>query len=115
MPAPRIYADFHNLDDSNRLRLTCAGTAEDLSRQGIELREGLPLTFYMDDADDQGQADDLLVEGITHYDQEAGCWVAAVDWTTLRHVSSEGPQSTGSGTAALPRLGVEDNPTNPCS
>lgn len=29
MLAPRIYADFNNLDDANRLRLTCVGTRED--------------------------------------------------------------------------------------
>ena len=57
MAAPRVYADFQNLDDHNRLKLTCAGTGQDLARQGIQLQEGLILTFYTDDADDQGQPD----------------------------------------------------------
>lgn len=97
MLVPRIYADFHNLDDANRLRLTCAGTREDLARQGIELQEGLRLTFYMDDANDSGQPDDLLAEGVTHYDQEGQCWVAAMNWQTLRHDSEEtsGPMIKG--------------------
>jgi hypothetical protein len=89
MPAPRIYADFHNLDDANRLRLTCVGTREDLARQGIELHEDLRLTFYMDDANDSGKPDDLLADGVTHYDPEQQCWVAVVDWQTLRHDSEE--------------------------
>lgn len=89
MPLTRIYADFHNLDDSNRLRLTCAGTWEDFSRQGIELREGLHLTFAMDDANDSGLADDLIADGVTHFDQEQQCWMASVDWTTLRHASED--------------------------
>jgi len=89
MSTSRIYADFHNLDDSNRLRLTCVGTSEDLARQGIELQEGLRLTFYMDDANDSGKPDDLLAEGVTHYDPAEQCWVAAVDWPTLRHASDE--------------------------
>ena len=38
---PRVYADFQNLDDANRLRLTCAGTAQDLERLGLRLTEGL--------------------------------------------------------------------------
>ncbi len=59
MSSQRVYADFQNLDDSNRVRLTCAGTMNDLTRQSIELREGLVLTFYMDDADDQGDSDEL--------------------------------------------------------
>ena len=55
MSTPRVYADFQNLDDANRLLLTCAGTLQDLQRQEIQLQEGLLLTFYSDDADDQGQ------------------------------------------------------------
>jgi hypothetical protein len=91
MSEPKIYADFHNLDDSNRLRLTCAGTREDLERQGIELREGLVLTFYMDDADDRGDPDELRTEGIVHYDESESTWVASVDWSAIRHASDEMP------------------------
>lgn len=87
MAAPRIYADFQNLDDHNRLRLTCSGTLQDLERGGLQLREGLALTFYTDDADDQGQPDELRVDGVVHYDAESRCWVAAVDWNALRHAS----------------------------
>jgi hypothetical protein len=90
MTHPRVYADFQNLDDSNRLRLTCAGTARDLARQGIELREGLILTFYTDDADDQGRPDELLADGVVHYSAADKCWVANVDWSALRHASDEG-------------------------
>jgi hypothetical protein len=89
MSHQRVYADFQNLDDSNRLRLTCAGTMNDLTRQSIELREGLVLTFYMDDADDQGDADELRTDGVVHYDQEDCSWVASVDWSALRHASVE--------------------------
>src|SRR5947209_832835 len=86
MSIPMVYADFHNLDDSNRLRLTCAGTREDLARQGIDLREGMVLTFYMDDADDEGRPDDLLAEGVIHLDGR-GDWVASIDWSAVRHAS----------------------------
>ena len=50
MSQPKVYADFQNLDDTNRLRLTCAGTIDDLARQCIELKEGMVLSFYTDDA-----------------------------------------------------------------
>jgi hypothetical protein len=89
MSLSRIYADFQNLDDDNRLRLTCVGTLEDLQRQGVELTEGLRLTFRTDDADDEGRPDDLLVDGIVHYHEEQRCWVAEVDWHHLRHASRE--------------------------
>jgi hypothetical protein len=85
----KIYADFQNLDDFNRLRLTCAGTQQDLERQSIELHEGMVLTFYMDDADDQGEADELRTEGVVHYDERETIWVASVDWSAVRHASDE--------------------------
>ena len=86
---PRIYADFQNLDDFNRLRLTCAGTQEDLAQQGVQLREDLVLTLYMDDADEQGQPDELVAEGVVHFNQEENCWVATIDWSALRHASED--------------------------
>jgi hypothetical protein len=89
MHKPKVYADFQNLDDSNRLRLTCAGTKQDLEREGIELSEGLVLTFYMDDADDGGEPDELRVEGVVHYDATESAWVASVDWSAIRHASDE--------------------------
>jgi hypothetical protein len=89
MSTSRVYADFQNLDDQNRLRLNCAGTRQDLASQGVQLREGLVLTFYMDDADDHGQPDDLLADGVVHFNEDERCWVAAIDWSALRHASDE--------------------------
>lgn len=96
MPPARVYADFNNLDDCNRLRLTCAGTVKDLAHQGIQLREGLALTFYTDDADDQGQPDELLVEGTVHYDEAERAWSAVVDWSAVWHASAEPQGVNGS-------------------
>lgn len=95
MTTPRVYADFQNLDGANRLRLTCSGTRRDLERQGIELREGLVLTFYTHDADDLGQPDELRVEGVVHDNQDEQCWVAEVDWGALRHASDETARAHG--------------------
>jgi hypothetical protein len=89
MRNPRIYADFHNLDEFNRLKLTCAGTRDDLARLGVRLKEGLALTLYTDDADDEGRSDELRVDGIVRYNNEEDCWTAEVDWKALRHASEE--------------------------
>ncbi len=102
MTEPRIYADFHNLDDLNRLRLNCQGTKEDLARQKVQLREGLPLTFYMDDADANGKADPILVRGTVSFNQQDHCWVATVDWGAVWHQSEE-PQ---------PRTNGQTSPSN---
>lgn len=83
----RIYADFHKVDDEGRLILSSVGTMEDLAKGGIELNEGLVLTFYSDDADDAGNPDDLIVQGVVQYDEASKQWVAVIDWNAIKHVS----------------------------
>src|SRR5262245_46448801 len=69
---PRVHADFHDLDSCLRLRLAAARLREDLTGQGIEPREGLYLTFWMDAATDSKPAT-LLVDGFIQRD-ESGNW-----------------------------------------
>ena len=108
MVPPRIYADFNNLDANNHLRLTCRGTHDDLQRAGIELHDGLILTLYMDDADDAGRPDELRIEGVVRFNENENCWVAAVDWSALRHASDE--SITGSPTPGEPANGPVRSP-----
>ncbi len=104
MTEPRIYADFHNLDDLNRLRLTCQGTKEDLARQKVQLSEGLPLTFYMDDADENGKPDPILVRGTVSFNEKDHCWVASVDWQAIWHQSDERqPRTNGQASPSSDR------------
>jgi hypothetical protein len=88
MLSPKVYADFQRLDDSNRLILDCQGTRRDLDRQGIPLREGLELTLYTDDQDDDGRPLELLVDAVVHYDPTASRWVAAIDWDAIHHAEA---------------------------
>jgi len=92
MSAGRIYADFQDLDDANRLRLACVGTLRDLEARGIRLRDGLVLAFY---SDDLGRPDELRAEGVVRRDEAQACWVAEVDWGRLHHASDEAPRSVG--------------------
>jgi hypothetical protein len=89
MIVPKVYADFHNADARGRVRLNCVGTIEDLARQGITLRDGLRLTLYSDDLDARGNLDELRVNGVVAFSEEEHCWVAAVDWSAIRHASEE--------------------------
>lgn len=97
MTHPRVYADFQNLDDENRLRLNCAGTRRDLERQALELREAMALTLYTDGATDDGRSDQLMADAVVHFPQAENCWLAAIDWQALRHASAERklPRKTG--------------------
>ena len=97
---PLVYADFQNLADVNQLKLTCVGTRRDLARLDLELEEGLALTLYTDDGDDDGQRDDLLVDGVVRFHQGELCWTAEVDWKSLRHASEE--KRAPSSAAKLP-------------
>jgi hypothetical protein len=102
MSAARVYADFHNLDDENRLRLTCAGTQQDLQRLGIQLQAGLGLTFWTDDGDDQGRPDELLADGTVLWNSDEACWVAQIDWQKLYHASDSTAQENGTVAAPVP-------------
>ena len=89
MNESHVYADFHNADAKGRLRLNCVGTKEDLTRQQIQLREGLVLTLYSDDADEHGQPAELQVAGVVEYSQDESCWVAVIDWAAIQHVQTQ--------------------------
>ena len=96
---PRVYVDFQNTDLLGRPRLTCVGTKQDLARQNVELREGMVLTLYSDDLDDDGHPDPLEVEGVATYSKAEERWVAVIDWSAIRHASdmtSETPGKTSS-------------------
>ena len=84
---PRIYADFQKLDEQGRLILTCVGTISDLNLLGIAFEEGLRFTFYMDDADDFGNADDLEADGYVVFDEATATWRGVYEEDTLRHAS----------------------------
>ena len=96
---PKVYGDFHKLDEENRIILTTVGTRQDLQRLGIQLVEGIRLTFYMDDADDQGNSDDIMVDGEAHFSDADKCWVAVVNWDDAYHSSDEPSRSDANGAA----------------
>jgi len=84
MTSIRIYADFQNADERGRLRLNCVGTARDLARSGVQLRDGLAVTVYSDDAGTDNASLQIEAGGIVRYSDEEQCWVAEIDWEGLR-------------------------------
>jgi hypothetical protein len=87
MVTPRIYADFHDADAQGRLRLNSVGSLKDIASQEVPLKEGMRLTLYSDDLDDNGELDELLADGIAAYSTEDDCWVAVIDWDAIYHAS----------------------------
>jgi hypothetical protein len=82
---PRIWADF-NKTGNGRLELTLPGTLHDLERQGIRLQEGKRLTFWDDDAADDGTPLQLEADGVVFYDDARGCWAARYEMDAVRWV-----------------------------
>ena len=93
MDNPRIYHDLQKQDDQGRIKLTILGTLQDLERHGITVHDGLTLGFWCDDANDQGELDEILIEGVVRYNEEEKCWVADLDWDSFRHASDETARS----------------------
>jgi hypothetical protein len=77
MGTPTLYADFNNADSLGRLRLNCVGTVEDLSRQGIRLREGLHVLLH---------DEELEADGETQFSPEERIWVATINWEKVRQI-----------------------------
>jgi len=71
---PRVWVDFNNSDAEGRVRLNCIGTIDDLSHQGIVLREGLKMLLY---------CLELEAEGVACHSSE-GIWAANIDWNKIR-------------------------------
>jgi hypothetical protein len=84
---PRTYADPMKTDDSGRLLLATVGTREDLSRYGIELRNGSRLNFWADDEDENGKPDPLVFSGVFRYSEDDANWVAELDGEGFAHLS----------------------------
>ena len=80
----RVFADFHNADTKGRVRLNCAGTVEDIKRQGIVLQGGQSLIIY---------SEELEVDGVVQYSAEEKLWTAVIDWNAIREVEPIVPQS----------------------
>lgn len=74
-------------DYENHLILSCLGTHKDLAKYNIALENGLELSFYSDDADDFGNEDNLVVEGVVKYDKTYERWVAIIDWDEIKNIS----------------------------
>lgn len=82
-----ICADINNYDEQHRLILNCVGTFQDLNRYGIVLEKGMKFIFYLNDAVNKGNPDDLFVEGEVDFDHDLERWVATINWNDFKHRS----------------------------
>ena len=45
------------------------------------------MSFYCEDADDEGKPDELLFEGTVHFDPDKKEWYTIIDENSYRHAS----------------------------
>jgi hypothetical protein len=81
----RLWFDANAAIDEHRYRLSCVGTLRDLAALGGSLRVGMKLTLYMDDPDESGRPELLVVDAVV--EEFGGDLVAHVDSATWRRVA----------------------------
>lgn len=64
MDKARIYVDFNELVNENTVLLSKNDTTADSDGNIITFYEGMPVSIYSDDVDDNGEEDNLFAEGI---------------------------------------------------
>ena len=86
VPIPRIWVDINEWDSDTRSVQVPSVSVRALEAYGLRLREGMALHLYSDDLDDQGRRDDLVADGVAHYDASIDRWIA-VQLGRIRNVS----------------------------
>jgi hypothetical protein len=81
----KVFVDFHNADETGRLRLNAVGSIEDLAHQRVELRIGQLLTLY---------SDNLEVEGVVDFSEGEKIWVVVIDWNQIRETKASAIQGS---------------------
>lgn len=87
-----VYADFNGLFSGGMLCLSHSDTSTDRSGNTIKLAAGMVLTAYDEDADENGNPDDLFATGtVIPAPKFARCngskWFLKIDADGVRHES----------------------------
>ena len=75
----RIYADFNNTGEDDRVRLNTVGSLRDLRALEGQLADGLRVILYM--------TDEFEVEGTLVFDT---IWNGIPDWSTIKYADDPG-------------------------
>src|SRR5437763_1076250 len=93
MHGPLIWVDFNagGISGSHLnhgiVYLSKRRTKLDLERQKIRLVGGMTLRMFDCDLDENGNHDDVIAEGVVHFDAQPGEWSAAFPTDGPTHVS----------------------------
>ena len=81
MNKARIYIDINEMVDVNNLLLLLSKEDSKQDSEGniIYFYEGMSISVYMDDIDENGKKDNILAEGIVELNTHSG-WSSHVKW-----------------------------------
>jgi hypothetical protein len=79
MQRPVFYVDFNEMVDLNTVLLSAGDTKIDASGVSVQLQEGMPVSVYMDDRDENGNVDNLIADGLVVRNATSD-WSAHVKW-----------------------------------
>ena len=80
MKKPMLYVDFNEILESNLVLLSAEDTKTDSRGEAVSLHKGLEVIVYMDDTDDNGNADNLMAHGVVERNNSITGWAAHVKW-----------------------------------
>lgn len=92
MYKPNFYVDFNEMVGANVVLLSAENSKIDARGVTVQLQEGMLVSVYMDDLDENGSVDNLVADGVVTKNTEPG-WAAHVKWCC--RIDSDGvrPQS----------------------
>jgi len=85
----RIWVDFNAQDEDANYPLDGSKTLFQLREKKVVLTECMEIKLYDDDLNDQREGDLLIVEGTVHFDSKNNRWVALVEESSFRSLSSD--------------------------
>ena len=82
MDKPRVRVDFNDMISSTEVLLSKGGVVIDSAGHETMLYEGASISVYDDDANDAGQKDNLIADGIATVNSQGG-WTKAAKWALV--------------------------------
>ncbi len=80
MDIPRIYVDFNEMISFDLVLLSKENYKQDSVGNLVHLYEGLEVSIYMDDEDDNRDSDSLVASGIVVKNKIKSGWGAIAKW-----------------------------------
>jgi hypothetical protein len=78
-PLPRLHVDFNEMVAPDLVLLSRHDARVDANGEMIHLYEGLAISIFSDDLNDQGQPDNLVAVGVVEINRDDG-WSKHVKW-----------------------------------